>query len=230
MGTAARLPRRASAPLPVRTHRQRPGPRIPAASRLLESDDTASGRARAIIRDALAQWGQARLSDDAEQIISEIISNAVAASSDATPEGDMPGPIVLHVTADNGVLTMCESDPDPTPPPCDQELPDAYDEHGRGLDHRQRHQLPVGMDPAPSGGKYVFATLRTEAQPGGDRKNSAVQDRPADDGRTHAAGQRSAPCSWPRDGQLAWEPQFRRRPPDPPSVARAIAGTLARAQ
>lgn len=31
------------------------------------------------------------------------------------------------------------------------------------------------------------------------------------------------------DGQLAWEPQFRTWLPDPPSVARAIAGTLSRA-
>jgi anti-sigma regulatory factor (Ser/Thr protein kinase) len=169
LGTAARF-EAGTAPLPVRTHRQRPGPRTSAASRLLESDATASARARAIIRDALAQWGLARLSDEAEQIISEIISNAVAASSDATPEGDMPGPIVLHVTADNGLLTMRAWDPDPTPPPCDQELPDAYDEHGRGLIIVRAISYQWGWTPAPNGGKYVFATLRTDAQPGGDQK------------------------------------------------------------
>ena len=61
--------------------------------------------------------------------------------------------------------------PDPTPPPCDQELPDPYDEHGRGLIIVRAISYQWGWTLAPNGGKYIcFATLRTEAQPGGDQK------------------------------------------------------------
>jgi anti-sigma regulatory factor (Ser/Thr protein kinase) len=157
------------APLPVRTRRQRPGPRAHAASRLLEPDETAPGRARAFVRDSLTQWGLERLTDDAGQIISEIISNAVAVSINATPEGGTAGPIILHIAADNGMLTMRALDPDPSPPPGNQDLPDASDEHGRGLIIVRAISHEWGWTPAPNGGKYVFATLCTGHAAGRDR-------------------------------------------------------------
>jgi anti-sigma regulatory factor (Ser/Thr protein kinase) len=158
--TAAQ-PGPAPAPLPARTHRQRPGPRTQATSRLLQPDATAPGHARAAIRDALAQWGQAHLTDDAQAITSEIISNAVTATTRATPAGRTPAPITLHISADNGTLTIRAWDPDPTPPPADPGPPADGDEHGRGLLIVRALSSHWGWTPAPNGGKYVHATLTT---------------------------------------------------------------------
>jgi len=153
-------------PLPARTRPQRPGPARLAASRLLDATDQAAAEARATTRHALHQWGLGHLADDAEHIASEIVANAADASRRHAPAGTRAAPITLQITADDSEVTARVWDPDPIPPPAGY-TPGTWDEHGRGLLIVAALAHQWGYTPAPNGGKYVHATLRTTPQQDG---------------------------------------------------------------
>jgi anti-sigma regulatory factor (Ser/Thr protein kinase) len=143
----------ATAPLPVRTTRAR-----------LQADDTAPGRARAIIRAALTQWQLGHLSDYAEAIASEIVNNAADATAAATRPPRAPAPITVHVSAQHGTLTIRVWDPLTTLPPRPQ-LPDDDAERGRGLMVVEALSDEWGSTRAPKDGKYVWARLSLDRPP-----------------------------------------------------------------
>ena len=147
--------------LPVRTQRTRPGPAKPDTSLILGPVDTAPADARAVLRLSLSLWGLPHLTDDAEAITSELITNAITTSRDKAPPGTEPLPITFRLTveADQGELCIRVWDPDPTPPPPDQPLPADDDESGRGLLIVNALSNRWGWHPAANGGKYTWATL-----------------------------------------------------------------------
>ena len=133
----------------------------PRTTRLeLAAVSTAAGRARTAVRAALAEWGLAALTGDAEAVTSELVANAIAASQQAAPAGTMPAPIWLTITAATE-LFIDIWDPCPDPPPADS-VPGTWDENGRGLlivnalSHRWGWYHPNGH-----GGKVVWAALNT---------------------------------------------------------------------
>jgi anti-sigma regulatory factor (Ser/Thr protein kinase) len=121
--------------------------------------------------------GLAHLSHTAGQITSELITNAITASTTAAPPGTEPRPVTLWIAARDQELRIRVWDPDLTPPPLHQPPPDPLTEHGRGLLIVTALSRQWGWHPAPNGGKYVWATLRT---PTGDTPAATDAVIPAD--------------------------------------------------
>ena len=160
--TTADPPTTAPAPLPIRTHRQRPGPVILDRSLVLGAYDTAPADARATLRECLSQWQLGHLQDDAEQILSELVANAVTASREAAPPDEAPAAITVKIAMEHDELRLQAWDPDPLPPPRDY-TPGAWDENGRGLLIVSTLAHHWGTRPGTNGGKHVYATCALEA-------------------------------------------------------------------
>jgi anti-sigma regulatory factor (Ser/Thr protein kinase) len=168
MNHALPQPAPAVTALPVRTQRTRPGPAKPDTSLMLGPVDTAPAAARATLRLSLTLWGLPHLTNDAEAITSELVTNAITTSRDKAPPGTQPRHVTFRLTVepDQGELCIRVWDPDPTPPPRDQPLPAADEESGRGLHIVNALANRWGWHPAANGGKYTWATLPLQAQPG----------------------------------------------------------------
>jgi anti-sigma regulatory factor (Ser/Thr protein kinase) len=111
-------------------HRPRPmhpPPRWPLKAVLdLGAVLTAPGCARAWTREILWEWDAAELTDDAELVASELVTNSVSACT-----GPDRAAIRLVLTLDQGELAVLVRDDDPSAPVAAQ--PGAEDESGRGL-------------------------------------------------------------------------------------------------
>jgi anti-sigma regulatory factor (Ser/Thr protein kinase) len=150
--------------LPVRTGRTRPGPVRHDTSCMLGPRDTAPADARATLRLTLATWGLAHASDEAETVMSELVTNAIAASHAIAPAGTDPRPVIFRLTADENELRIEVWDADPTPPPQDLALPGDDEESGRGLfivDALSREWGSYGRN----GGKVIWAALGLDGAP-----------------------------------------------------------------
>jgi anti-sigma regulatory factor (Ser/Thr protein kinase) len=154
----------AAAPLPARTQRQRPGPAIRDRALVLGALDTAPRAARASLRECLSAWKLPHLQDDAELILDELVTNAVAASRAAAPESEAPAAITIKIAVERDELRLQAWDPDPIPPPLDY-APGLWDESGRGLMLIKAIAHQWGTSPGTNGGKHVYATLRTPPPP-----------------------------------------------------------------
>lgn len=162
--TAARPETGHPAPLPARTHRQRPGPATRDTSLILGPLPTAPATARGVLKTSLPLWGLAHLTNDAEAITTELVTNAITASTTAAPPGTEPRPVTLYISARDGELCIRVWDADPTPPPLNQPPPDPLTENGRGLIIVSALSHRWGWHPAANGGKYTWATLPLSAQ------------------------------------------------------------------
>jgi anti-sigma regulatory factor (Ser/Thr protein kinase) len=120
--------------------------------------ETAPQCARGTLIAFLKVWGLSHLGEAGEAITSELVTNAVAASREAVPCGTEPRHIVLRLTVRGSELCIRVWDPDRTPPPRDQPLPDEDAEHGRGLFIVSALSERWGWYPARAG-KYVWAAL-----------------------------------------------------------------------
>jgi anti-sigma regulatory factor (Ser/Thr protein kinase) len=83
--------------------------------------------ARLHTRHVLREWGLTPLSDDAELLVSELVTNAVAASQ----SGGRPSPVRLWLLADQARALILVWDASARPPVLAPASPDA--ENGRGL-------------------------------------------------------------------------------------------------
>jgi anti-sigma regulatory factor (Ser/Thr protein kinase) len=144
--------------LPVRTGRGRHQPArqielvLPAVP---QSARTARSHAEA----ALNVWDLPHLIDSATLITSELVTNAIAASTDKAPEGKEGRPVILSLTARDGELITRVWDADPEMPPPGKPAPDdPYPEGGRGLLIIAELSTKWGWHPG-NGGKYVWASL-----------------------------------------------------------------------
>ncbi|MFJ8824151.1 ATP-binding protein [Streptomyces sp. NPDC102467] len=113
--------------------------------------------ARALVRTALAEIeSPATDTDTAELLTAELVANAVEHTT-----GDTPIELVVEL-----LETGCQvevHDPDPAPPadltnPGDSEMPDPWQEHGRGLLLIRMLSSSCGHRPTESG-KAVWFTL-----------------------------------------------------------------------
>ncbi len=178
-GHAAVQPAAARAPLPVRPRTASrapftppaPGPR-PSGSRhtsaapsryasaQLDPQPAAPARARRITRDCLNRWDMHALTNDAQVIASEIVSNALA----AVPPASAGLTIVYAIHAAPPGLLIYTWDIGPGHPARTHADPNA--ETGRGLTIIDALTAgDWGWWPTPeSGGKVVYATLTADAQ------------------------------------------------------------------
>jgi anti-sigma regulatory factor (Ser/Thr protein kinase) len=121
--------------------------------------DTAPGSARAHVGAVLREWGLGDIADDACLIVSELTTNAVAATRDA----DRPDPVRIWVLADTGAgVLFLVWDATMPAPVLRAPAPDA--EHGRGLAIVAAMSARWGSFPAGggAGGKVVWALVRSD--------------------------------------------------------------------
>jgi anti-sigma regulatory factor (Ser/Thr protein kinase) len=124
---------------------------------------TAPGHARAHVRDTLERWGLSAYAEVAELVMSEIVTNAVTASTDEHGQpvyrnGQLPVIVVRLVATQHGVVLEVW-DTVPTPPAIRQ--PHALEEHGRGLLLVDRLAFRWAWRAVPDWpGKCVWAELR----------------------------------------------------------------------
>jgi anti-sigma regulatory factor (Ser/Thr protein kinase) len=159
-GPAAHVPTRPAAhsgPSP-RPARIRPGPRAQDRTMLLGPVITAPRCARAAVIETLSAWGIPHLTDDSTQITSELVANAVTASTQGASEDTEPAPITLTISRTHGELCIRVWDPDPTPPPRAQQASDTWTERGRGLLIVAELSSRWGWYPVHTG-KYVWSAL-----------------------------------------------------------------------
>jgi anti-sigma regulatory factor (Ser/Thr protein kinase) len=163
--------------LPARTQRTRPGPARRDTNCMLGPRDTAPGDARATLRLTLATWELTHVSNEAETVISELVTNAITASRNKAPAGTDPHPITFRLTADNNELRIEVWDPDPTPPPPETGLPGDDDENGRGLFIVAALTSAWGSYDR-NGGKVVWATISLGPPPSGPPDPGSVTRKP----------------------------------------------------
>jgi anti-sigma regulatory factor (Ser/Thr protein kinase) len=112
--------------------------------------------ARAHLRQLLSGWGWAELSPDAGVVVSELVTNAVAASAGLRPAA----PVLVWLGSDSYCLLLAVADVSPRPPVRLDLGPDA--EGGRGLALVDALSGRWGWYPASVDGlkKYVWAEWR----------------------------------------------------------------------
>jgi anti-sigma regulatory factor (Ser/Thr protein kinase) len=131
---------------------------------MLEALADAVPVARAHMRQLLPGWGLPELSADASVVISELVTNAVAASAELWPEV----PVLVWLGSDGCYLLLAVADVNPLPPVRLEVRPDA--EGGRGLALVEALSDRWGWHPAliPGLKKVVWAEWRVVTQAGPD--------------------------------------------------------------
>ncbi|MGW4381132.1 SpoIIE family protein phosphatase [Kitasatospora sp. NPDC004531] len=125
----------------------------PTAGWTLPAEPTAVSRARRLVRHTLADWGAETLTDTAELLVSELVTNAVRYAS---------APIGVRLTL--GDLLLVEiSDPLPDPPR--ERHANAGDEGGRGLELVRRLALRWGTRAEGLGKVVWFELADSDVQP-----------------------------------------------------------------
>lgn len=112
----------------------------------------AAPSARLHARQTLWEWALASLIEVVEQVVSELVTNSVAAAS-VMPQ---PGPVRLWLLSDGREVLVMVWDASPQPPSLKEV--GAYAESGRGLFLVQAFSQCWGSYPTPQmGGKVVWA-------------------------------------------------------------------------
>jgi hypothetical protein len=122
--------------------------------------------ARLFVRELLARWGLAYLSDDAELIIAELVVNAVehgvssgASAAAGTPTGAQPAALRLCLLRRVGEVMLAVTDPSGEAPA--PKAPTCTGESGRGLQIVSALSYVWGWSPLENQGKAVWAVLRS---------------------------------------------------------------------
>jgi hypothetical protein len=143
--------------------RQRGRAAQPEAFRALEPRPESVGAAREFTRATLAGWGMAALCDDAELVISELVTNALrhalAGPGGAAPPGRAgDAPVIrLRLLAQAPYLMCMVSDPSRAIPMPREPGPEAI--AGRGLQVIESCSSRWGWHLLDDGGKVVWALL-----------------------------------------------------------------------
>jgi anti-sigma regulatory factor (Ser/Thr protein kinase) len=111
--------------------------------------------ARLHARHILWEWSLTSLRESVEQVITELMSNAIAAARAVEPIQ----PVGLWLLTDGRQVLVLVWDANPQPPARIQ--PDTYAEGGRGLLLVEAYSARWGSYPDVSGGKVVWALCET---------------------------------------------------------------------
>lgn len=144
---------------------QRPAPSLTGSPCCYAADKRAPAVARRHVRERLGVWGLSGLEDDATEIVSELVANAVLHGSRGAG-----GQVALWLeAAGSGVVAMVW---DASPEPPELRSADLWAESGNGL--RLVEALSSGWGwfpfPAQGGGKVVWAALGAGQMPGAGRE------------------------------------------------------------
>ncbi|MEU9884350.1 ATP-binding protein [Sphaerisporangium sp. NPDC051011] len=120
-----------------------------ATSWALPSDPAMVGEARAMVRKTLTDWGLPHLVDDAELVISELVTNALIHGV---------GPVVMALHDAGPALIGAVTDHCTTPPAARN--PDFEDTGGRGMGIVRALAASWGVWPYPTGKTIWFTLLR----------------------------------------------------------------------
>ncbi len=116
--------------------------------------------ARLHARSILWEWSLTSLTEAVEQVVSELVTNSVAAAR-AMPQ---IGPVRLWLLTDTRKVLVLAWDANPQPPTLIEA--DELAENGRGLFLVHAFSERWGSYPTPQmGGKVVWALIRAELQP-----------------------------------------------------------------
>jgi len=152
------------------THRLVPAPwaRVRQSQLEVAALDTAPGCLRLHAKLMLGEWGIADLSDTAELLVSELVTNAVQAPAPRSPAGPSAecSCVELRLTVDDRAVVIEVWDGYPAPPPRPS-LPDASALSGRGLflvqqlSHRWGFYYPAlpGSRDVRGSGRFRFAPV-----------------------------------------------------------------------
>jgi hypothetical protein len=129
--------------------------------------------ARAYLRQLLSGWGQAEIGPNAGVVVSELVTNSVAASAGLRLA---PAPVLVWLASDSHYLLLAVADASPQPPVRLSPGPDA--ERGRGLALVEALSNRWGWHPASITGlrKVVWAEWRLPSGPG-PRPVTGLPDR-----------------------------------------------------
>ena len=133
----------------------------------LEAAPTAVQSARAHARTIVGEWAMASMAEDVTLIVSELVANAVVASSDANrwpahlgARGGVPA-VHLRLWSDRRCIVIGVWDLSPRSPEARQHDPDA--ENGRGLRLIEALSARWGWSSMPGRpGKVVWAEITVE--------------------------------------------------------------------
>ena len=128
----------------------------------LAATPEAAGRSRRMVRHALRRWGLAALTEDAELVVSEIVTNSVKATSPAGAGTGRAGPpdlapVQVRILLFPAAVIIEVRDRDPTGPVQQHATPDQ--EGGRGLAIVAALCTRWHYFPSSRGGKVVWAEL-----------------------------------------------------------------------
>jgi anti-sigma regulatory factor (Ser/Thr protein kinase) len=158
----------------------RPGHTQSRSPRLWTSCVTALPFGVTVTRRLLAQlfrlWGLDALSDTAQLVASELITNAVTASGACLIDGSPP-PIELSVRRTDVSVIVEVWDANPARPGLQQ--PDPMDEAGRGLFLVAVLGSRWGHYAADGGGKVVWCEMDVTASPGPSYSSAASSSTPS---------------------------------------------------
>jgi anti-sigma regulatory factor (Ser/Thr protein kinase) len=143
----------------------RPHPHVPFEWRHWKKLDilpAAATDARHLVTRLLAEHGfPDAMTMDAEQVIAELVANALASAIRGQRRG-IPPAMVIAVSGAGWEVCLSVYDSDPTPPPRGWTAADE-DEHGRGLTILGALSDDWGWTPGDLAGKYVWSLLRPGA-------------------------------------------------------------------
>jgi anti-sigma regulatory factor (Ser/Thr protein kinase) len=114
--------------------------------------------ARLYTRHLLDEWGLGHIADDAELLVSELITNAIKATLDM----QLAAQVALYLAADRNRLIMLVWDASPEPPVHSPHGDDAV--NGRGLEIIEALSDRWGSCVPDQGGKVVWAWLETDCR------------------------------------------------------------------
>jgi hypothetical protein len=132
----------------------------PAAGCALGPELASVGIGRIFTRMTLRCWGLAGLCDQAELVVSELVTNAIQHGLHSAQRIIEEYPVGLRLLAQAPFVTCMVTDPDSQLPVRAQDDPLA--ESGRGLQVVESCSLRWGWQPLEAGGKVVWARLEQD--------------------------------------------------------------------
>jgi anti-sigma regulatory factor (Ser/Thr protein kinase) len=161
-------PRRAAQPVhgqpaPVQPATAHSAPVQPVAACALGPALASVGAGRSFTRTALRRWGLAGVCDQAELVVSELVTNAIQHGLRSARQTIGDYPVGLRLLAQAPFVTCMVTDPGRQLPIRDQS--DPMGESGRGLHVVESCSLRWGWQPLEAGGKVVWALLEQDLRP-----------------------------------------------------------------